>query len=269
MLEKIIEFCHEAGIEILRFYETATPVTYKQDRSPLTKADQVSHELLMKALGGLVPKIPVLSEESSTETALALRQADKYWLVDPLDGTKEFLKRTGDFTINVALIHAGQPVLGVVYVPVREITYYSERGAGAWRRSDGAQPIQIHTSPVSVERMRIVASKDHAGPDVEALLHRLPGAEVTSIGSSLKFCLVAEGKADFYPRLVPTMEWDTAAAQCIVEAAGGSVQTLDGARLTYGKPMWKNPSIVTVGDPAFRWQALLSEPSEKGSSFTS
>lgn len=256
MLDKIIAFCREAGTEILRFYHTDTPITYKEDRSPLTKADQASHELLEKALGGLMPAIPVVSEESSSET-LAPRRRDRYWLVDPLDGTKEFLKRSGDFTVNVALIQDGYPALGVVYVPARETTYFAERGAGSWRQSNGANRTQIRTSSVLIGRMRVIASKDHAGPEVEALLRRLPSAEVTSIGSSLKFCLVAEGKADFYPRFVPTMEWDTAAAQCIVEAAGGSVQTLDGSRLTYGKPAWRNPAIVTVGDPAFHWRDLL------------
>jgi 3'(2'), 5'-bisphosphate nucleotidase len=257
MLEKVIGYCREAGIEILRFYGSESQVSYKEDKSPLTAADRASHDLLVRALEGQTPTIAVVSEESASETTIEPGQADNYWLVDPLDGTKEFLKQSGDFTVNVALIQGGQPVLGVVYVPAKEVAYFAERGSGAWRQTDNAKAVQIRTRPHSRETTRIVASKDHAGPEVEALLRRVPDAVVTSIGSSLKFCLIAEGEADFYPRFVPTMEWDTAAAHCVVENAGGSVQTLDGNMLRYGKPMWKNPSIVTVGDPAFRWRELI------------
>jgi 3'(2'), 5'-bisphosphate nucleotidase len=257
MLEKIIGYCREAGAEILTFYGVESSISYKQDNSPLTAADRASHEVLVKALENLAPRYPVVSEESASENNMKPGQADEYWLVDPLDGTKEFLKQSGDFTVNVALIRGGHPVLGVVYVPARDVAYFAEQGSGAWRQTDHDEAVQIRTSPHSSERTRLVASKDHAGPEVEALLRRLSGAAVTSIGSSLKFCLIAEGKADFYPRFVPTMEWDTAAAQCVVESAGGSVQTLDGNLLCYGKPMWKNPSIVTVGDPAFRWRELV------------
>lgn len=258
MLESIKTFCRKAGVEILRFYGTDAQVTYKEDRSPLTAADKASHEYLVRELTKLTPGIPVVSEESAEDATPAPGQMDKYWLVDPLDGTKEFLKRSGDFTVNVALIQNGHPVLGVVYVPVREVSYFAERGHGVWRQTDGAPATAIHTVPAVKERMRVVASKDHAGPEVEAMLRRLPGAELTSIGSSLKFCLVAEGKADIYPRFVPTMEWDTAAAQCIVETAGGTVQTLDGQPLTYGKPGWKNPSIVTAGSADLGWGAWLA-----------
>jgi 3'(2'), 5'-bisphosphate nucleotidase len=258
MLGKVLCFCREAGAEILRLYAGETEVTYKEDRSPLTAADRASHELLVRRLGCLTPAIPVISEESPSHPDPAAALNGQFWLVDPLDGTKEFLKRNGNFTVNVALVRNGQPVLGVVFAPVSDVAYFAQRGSGAWRRESRAEAVPIHTRPAVADRLRIVASKDHAGPEVKALLGRFPTAEITSIGSSLKFCMVAEGAADFYPRFVGTMEWDTAAAQCVVEEAGGRVLTLDGAPLCYGKRNWRNPSILTIGDPIFDWRKAVT-----------
>jgi 3'(2'), 5'-bisphosphate nucleotidase len=177
--------------------------------------------------------------------------------VDPLDGTKEFIKGTGEFTVNIALVSGAEPVLGVVHVPVTGVTYWGRQGAGAFMaRADGA-PVAIHTRPAPMERLVIVASKDHAGPQVEAMLKRLPTASTANLGSSLKFCLVAEGKADFYPRLAPTCEWDTGAAQCVLEAAGGGVTDTEGRRLAYNKAELTNPSFLAFGDPRQDWRALL------------
>jgi 3'(2'), 5'-bisphosphate nucleotidase len=263
LLVEVVALCRKAGAEILRHYGADCPVIAKADHSPLTAADQASHNFIVKTLGNLTSHIPIISEEGSFEPSHDGSIPAEFWLVDPLDGTKEFLKRTGDFTVNVALLQSARPVLGVVYTPTSGLTYFAGPDGNAWRQQSDSAATQIRTSRASSESLRIVASKDHAGPEVEALLRRLPGARLSSIGSSLKFCLVADGTADFYPRFVPTMEWDTAAAQCIVEAAGGRLLTLDGEPLTYGKLGWRNPSIVTVGDLTLPWRDWIASPPEE------
>ena len=186
-----------------------------------------------------------------------MESLEKFWLVDPLDGTKEFIKKSGEFTVNIALIQAGRPILGVVHCPVTGITYSAESGQGAWRQDKDGPFTAIHARKADAAALAVVASRDHAGPRVSKMLARMPGAELASVGSSLKFCLVAEGKADVYLRDLPTMEWDTAAAQCVVEAAGGQVLTLDGNALSYRKPEMRNPAILTIGDPAFPWRQYI------------
>lgn len=257
MIEGIRQIATEAGRVILRHYKQPIHVTAKADASPLSEADRASHEFIVAALQRLQPGVSVVSEESG-EAVLALgAPAGSYWLVDPLDGTKEFLKGTDEFTVNIALIEAGRPVLGVVHVPALNITYTAQHGVGAWRQEGTGAPVPIRARAADPSRMAVVASKDHAGPLVARMLERLPGAELKSMGSSLKFCLVAEGKADVYLRDIPTMEWDTAAAQCVVECAGGMITDLDGAPLVYGKREFRNPSLMTVGDPNFPWRPLL------------
>jgi 3'(2'), 5'-bisphosphate nucleotidase len=249
----------EAGRATLGFYGGNVAVERKADNSPLTAADQAAHTVIVEALRRLTPGLPVLSEESSEVEVAERRQWSTFWLVDPLDGTKEFLKGTGEFTVNIALISSGEPVLGVVHVPVSGVTYWGQRGGGAFLERPGQAPEQLHTRAAHLERLVIVASKDHAGPRVEALLRRLTTASTTSLGSSLKFCLVAEGRADFYPRLQPTCEWDTAAAQCVLEAAGGAVTDTEGRRLAYNKEQLTNPSFLAFGDASQDWRALLEE----------
>lgn len=255
MIESIQALCIEAGRLILDLYHADPQVALKEDQSPLTRADLAAHEFLLNALGQLTPSIPVVSEEGLSATAIG--PLEEYWLVDPLDGTKEFLRRSGDFTVNIALIRQATPVYGIVYAPVRQLAFFARRNAGAWRQDRDSPPVSIRTAPTPDEGLRVVASRDHAGPEIAVLQRRLPAVELKSMGSSLKFCLVAEGEADFYPRLAPTMEWDTAAAQCVVESAGGAVLTLDGKPLTYGKEGRRNPPIVTVGNPAADWPAWL------------
>jgi 3'(2'), 5'-bisphosphate nucleotidase len=255
---EVCELAREAGERIMHFYRGGISVTWKRDASPLTSADSASHDLLMESLRSLTPEISVISEESDEVINGIVAAGTSFWLVDPLDGTKEFIKGTNEFTVNVALIETGQPVMGVVYAPALNLIYYGSRNSGSWRKA-GTDPI----TPISVRRadaarMSVVASKDHAGPLVGAMLARLANPQLQSMGSSLKFCLVAEGKADLYLRDLPTMEWDTAAAQCIVEAAGGGVYTLDGKSLQYGKPTLKNSAIMTVGDTTFDWLSLVS-----------
>jgi 3'(2'), 5'-bisphosphate nucleotidase len=257
MLNELCRIAAAAAAVTLRYYKRSISVTTKSDYSPLTEADRASHDYLVAALGKLTPKWPVISEESNNNPAADAGQAERYWLVDPLDGTKEFLKGTDEFTVNIALMEAGRPILGVVQAPALALTYYGERGTGAWRQQGSEAPAPLRTRAADPARLAVVASKDHAGPKVSLLLARVPGAELKSMGSSLKFCLVAEGKADLYLRDLPTMEWDTAAAQCIVEAAGGLVCELSGHPLRYGKSDLRNSAIITVGDPCFAWQQLL------------
>lgn len=258
----VLAIAREAGRVILGYYEGPTLVEYKPDDSPLTQADRASHRCIVEALREAYPGIPVLSEESDPEEVAGRRGWDQFWLVDPLDGTKEFIKRTGQFTVNIALVEGSEPVLGVVHVPVEGLSYGAVRGGGAFKQVGEAEPQPIRVRRADPARLTVVASRDHAGPEVAAILARMAEAgievEAASMGSSLKFCLVAEGAADFYPRTVPTMEWDTAAAQCVVEAAGGRVTTLGGERLGYNKTSLRNPSIVTCGDSSVDWQRYLA-----------
>jgi 3'(2'), 5'-bisphosphate nucleotidase len=247
-----------AGKRIMPFYKNGATITWKADASPLTSADSASHDFLMESLGSLTPHIPVISEESIDAINGSLHAGRSFWLVDPLDGTKEFLKGTDEFTVNLALIEAGRPVLGVVHAPALGLTYYGLRGSGSWRKAGEEPSSRISTRRANSLELAVVASKDHAGPLVGVMLGRLTRPQLQSMGSSFKFCLVAEGKADLYLRDLPTMEWDTAAAQCIVEAAGGGVYSLDGQPLRYGKPGLKNPAIMTIGDVQFNWQPLIS-----------
>ena len=257
MIDDIRRIAAEAGDAIMNTYDDPAQVETKEDDSPLTQADRAAHNCIVAALTALTPDIPVLSEESegiSTEERMGW---DRFWLVDPLDGTKEFIKKTGQFTVNIALIENGEPTIGVVLAPASGLEYFAARGNGAFKRLSQAEPVAIRVSEADNTKLRIVASRDHAGPKVAAMLEKLPNAELVSMGSSLKFCLVAEGAADLYPRFVPTMEWDTGAAQCILEEAGGAVCTLDGYRLAYGREDLRNPSIIAAGHPALDWKSLL------------
>lgn len=262
MLARIRRIAEEAGAQILTHYEDEIPVDYKADDSPLTQADRASHRLIVGRLRAAFPEIPVLSEESDPAEVAERRSWTRFWLVDPLDGTKEFIKRTGQFTVNIALVEDGEPTLGVVYIPAQDVTYFARRGEGAFRQNGDGAPARVAVRTADPERVVVVASRDHAGPEVAAILERIAAAgievEAASMGSSLKFCLVAEGAADFYPRTVPTMEWDTAAAQCVVEEAGGAVTTLDGARLRYNKASLRNPSVMAFGDAGAGWQRFLA-----------
>jgi 3'(2'), 5'-bisphosphate nucleotidase len=257
ILEEICSIAEKAGARAMNFYHGHTSVTWKSDSSPLTEADQAAHDLLIQLIPGVISDVPVISEESQDAARTLVDPAAPFWLVDPLDGTKEFLKGTGEFTVNIALVEQGRPVLGVVYAPALDRIFFADVDGGAFRRDKNESPVAIRVQKADLGRLRIVASKDHAGPMVQAMLGRLPNPELKSMGSSLKFCLVAEGQADIYLRDVPTMEWDTAAAQCIVESAGGTVCTLDSRPLRYGKPGLKNPTILTFGDVNLPWATLL------------
>ena len=233
-----------AGDAILTIYRQPFAVEYKQDESPLTAADQGAHEVIVQALARLAPDIPVLSEESDAETMQARLGWSRYWLVDPLDGTKEFVSRNGEFTVNIALIDHGRPVWGLVYAPVLDRLWYGGKGIGAWRVADGKHEA-IQTRPHEAgQAWRVVGSRNHLSQETLDYLAPFGEIELVSMGSSLKFCIIAEGGAELYPRLAPTCEWDTAAAQAVLEGAGGSVTQLDGTALAYNKPNILNPWFV-------------------------
>lgn len=250
LLPSVVSLARKAGEEIMAVYiGTEIEVGYKDDLSPLTQADLASHHVIVQGLTHLTPEWPVLSEESE-EIPYQQRSAWEYfWLVDPLDGTKEFLRRNGEFTVNIALIHRGTPILGVVYAPAIDTMYFAAGGVGAFRTS-GGESVRIHAGTTSHGTIRVVASRSHAGNgSLDRFCGGLSGYELVVMGSSLKFCLVAEGSADVYPRTGPTMEWDTAAAHCIVQEAGGSVLDLEGNPLLYNKPILINPGFVTRCNP--------------------
>ncbi|AVP91806.1 3'(2'),5'-bisphosphate nucleotidase CysQ [Aeromonas rivipollensis] len=233
-----------AGDAILAIYRQPFAVEYKQDESPLTAADQGAHEVIVQALARLTPDIPVLSEESDAETMQARLGWSRYWLVDPLDGTKEFVSRNGEFTVNIALIDHGRPVWGLVYAPVLDKLWYGGKEVGAWRVADGTHKA-IQTRPHEAgQAWRVVGSRNHLSQETLDYLAPFGEIELVSMGSSLKFCIIAEGGASLYPRLAPTCEWDTAAAQAVLEGAGGSVTQLDGTALAYNKPNILNPWFV-------------------------
>ncbi len=259
-LEPTETIAADAGREILRVYERDFDVEKKGDGSPLTEADRAAHRLIVARLEALSPDVPVLSEESAAIDYETRAGWKVFWLVDPLDGTREFVKRNGEFTVNIALIVGHEPVLGVVHVPVTGVSYLACRGRGAWKREQVGAALQaIHVRPVPEERLTVVASRSHAGDSLKGALERLGPHETVSMGSSLKLCLVAEGKADLYPRLGPTSEWDTAAAQCVVEVAGGRVTDLDNRPLRYNKESILNPSFVVAGPGERNWAQLFAD----------
>lgn len=251
LLAAVCKLAREAGQKIAALYNSPDQITveHKQDGSPVTAADQVSNDYIVSGLLALTPEWPVLSEESADIPYADRANWERFWLVDPLDGTQEFLQRTGEFTVNIALIERHQPILGVVYVPMSSITYYAQQGLGAYKNG---QP--IHVQPCSDGPVRVIASRRHAVNVLAPILERLDSYEITHAGSSLKFCRIAEGLADLYPRLGLTSEWDTAAAQCIVEVAGGYVLDAHGLPLRYntGDSML-NPHFVVISSRDNNW----------------
>ena len=257
LLPQINRLAQRAGAEILDVYGQSFDVASKQDNSPLTQADLRAHAVISQGLKTLTPDIPVLSEEASDIAFDVRKQWQRYWLVDPLDGTKEFISRNGEFTVNIALIEDHLPVLGVVHVPVKGTTYFGAKGVGAFRQTNDAPAERIEVRSPAAKPLRVVGSRSHAGAETEAYLHKLEEHTLLSIGSSLKFCLVAEGSADLYPRFGPTSEWDTAAAHALVEAAGGAVVDVQGQPLRYNtKESLLNPYFLVFGDRSRNWAAL-------------
>lgn len=248
LLDGVETIAREAGAAILSIYARNFAVQEKSDKSPLTEADEAAHSIIARRLAGLIPDLPVLSEEAVGDFS-GPDANGCYWLVDPLDGTKEFIKRNGEFTVNIALIERGRPVLGVVFAPALGVCYSAAEGIGAFKQSDasGRQPISAAEHREGTP-WRVVGSRSHAGDSLGDFLRQLGEHELVPMGSSLKFCLVAEGRADLYPRLGPTSLWDTAAAQCVVEQAGGKVVRLSGEPLDYANvSATLNPFFVVYG----------------------
>jgi len=260
LLSAVLDIAREASAAIMRVYAGEFAVEHKQDDSPLTLADCEAHRIITAGLQILTPQIPVLSEESPAEYhAFAHRRRwPTLWLVDPLDGTREFIKRNGEFTVNIALIHEHRPTLGVVTVPAAHLAYTGAAGLGA-QRIDRQATQRIHTQQPHRTIPVVVGSRSHRGDSLDAVLAKLGPHELCAVGSALKFCRVAEGAADFYPRLGPTSEWDTAAGQAVLEAAGGQVLNLQGEPLSYNRrDTLLNPDFMAIGDPQFAWQTLVS-----------
>ncbi|GJM12855.1 MAG: 3'(2'),5'-bisphosphate nucleotidase CysQ [Pseudohongiella sp.] len=270
LLHAVNEISIAAGKEILDVYnaDQLIEVSIKQDDSPLTDADRRAHRLIVDRLSSLTPDIPVLSEESDVIDYSIRKTWQRYWLIDPLDGTKEFINRNGEFTVNIALIENGRSVAGVVHVPVSGISYFGGTGLKAWKQDsnrEAGEAYEISCRPIEKGReLCIVASRRHLGDRMSEIIETIEGhfgeVSLTSMGSSLKMCLLAEGKADIYPRMAPTCEWDTAAAHGILAAAGGEIVDLQFQPLSYNsKPDLLNPFFIALADPLFPWQPLLDK----------
>lgn len=250
LLNAVISIAEQAGAAILDIYQqdsAAFNVTDKADNSPLTAADLASHQLIVNALQALTPELPILSEEAADISWDIRKTWQRYWLVDPLDGTKEFIKRNGEFTVNIALIEDGEPVLGVIYAPVLNKTYFAAKGEGAFvKTADTTKPIQVAKPGSSV---RVVGSRSHPSPELAGYLAQFVKHDMVPVGSSLKFCLVAEGSADVYPRFGPTMQWDTGAGHIIAQEAGATV-SFDGiSRQVYQRENLLNPNFIVSALP--------------------
>lgn len=257
--EACIGLAREAGAAIMDVYGGDFSVQAKDDDSPLTQADLASHRLIVAGLRALTPDIPVLSEEDAGIPWSVRRAWRRHWLVDPLDGTREFVKRNGEFTVNIALVEDGRPVLGVVYAPVFDYLLHGLRGEGAFLREAGDDR-RLATRRPAEAPLRVAASRSHLDERTAAALARMGETERHGLGSSLKFCRIAEGVIDVYPRFGPTSEWDTAAAQCVLEAAGGAVLRLDGRPLDYNrKDDILNPHFIALGDTGLPWRDWLGE----------
>lgn len=248
LIDALRPVVRKAGRETVRIYQKKDyTVRKKEDQSPVTEADEISERIILDALREITPEIPVISEERAEVGDIPSIAGGKFWLVDPLDGTKEFIGETGEFTINVALVMGDRPVLGLIGVPLKE-TIYAAAGPGTATLAVGEEePRPITAVEASPEGFVVVSSRSHAGPKTEEYLTTLKVRERRNFGSALKFCVIAAGEADLYPRFGRTMEWDTAAGHAILLAAGGNITTLNGEQLRYGKPNFENPAFVARG----------------------
>lgn len=245
MINNLSEVAREAGAAIMKVRSNGFEIDKKDDKSPVTEADIASNEVITKHLAQLYPDIPVLSEEGTKIPYDERKKWEAFFLVDPLDGTKEFIKDNGEFCVCIALMRKDRPVLGVVYAPTQDTLYTGSIQTGAHISRQGCNPEKISTTPQEEDQaLIIVGSRSHPSPDLETYLEKLNVARMTPAGSAIKFCLVAEGKAHQYPRFNPTMEWDTAAGQAIVEAAGGTMTGLDGGEFAYNKENLRNPGFI-------------------------
>lgn len=262
-LDDVIVIAKEAGEAIMQIYSTDFSFEVKSDDSPLTEADIAAHNMIVAKLSQLTPDIPVLSEESDVIDDDLRLSWKKYWLIDPLDGTREFLKRNGEFTVNIALISEHQSIMGVVYAPVTRLTYYAAKGYGAYKQEGLAAAQQIYAKPLNLSRVTVAGSRSNADARLQVFLHGIEvktavKPELISLGSSLKICLVAEGRADVYPRLGPTYEWDTAAGHCVLHEAGGDIVDMQATTLSYNsKVSLLNPPFFATAEKVQQWAVFL------------
>lgn len=258
--EGVIALAHDAASAILGIYDSDFAVEHKDDNSPLTAADLAAHRCIVDGLARLTPDIPVISEEcADVVPAAQRRQWQRLWLVDPLDGTREFVKRNGEFTVNIALIEDGVAVFGVVQAPVTGTLWHGGATLGAFRREGGHEQAVRVRAPATAP-LRVAASRSHRDSRTESFIARMGSAEPLGLGSSLKFCALAEGRLDIYPRFGPTSEWDTAAGQCVLEGAGGAVLDPQGRPFRYNqREAILNGDFIALGDTALPWRQWLGE----------
>lgn len=247
ILPDVIKIADEASEKVLHIYQSDFKVNYKEDHSPITAADIASHDIIVKGLRQISRDIPVLSEEGAEIPWEERKKWRRFWLIDPIDGTKDFTQRTGEFTVNIAMIEDGEPVMGVVTAPALKEAFWGIKGEGAHMRDRTGRVHRIRVAEPK-DTLRVVASKNHLNEETRAFIEALGSHETVQAGSSLKFCRIAEGHADIYPRMGPTSEWDTAAAHAVLVAAGGKVQTPEGQPLVYGKENILNPNFIAAGN---------------------
>jgi 3'(2'), 5'-bisphosphate nucleotidase len=250
LAEQLLPIVAQAGAAIMKIYDGGFTVQHKEDNSPLTLADLESQHVILEGLARITPDIPVLSEESAAAPWTERQTWRELWVVDPLDGTREFVKRNGEFTVNIALVVEHEPVLGVVSAPAQGLVYWGAKGVGAFTEHHGAARVGIHAAAPQ-RPLRVVGSRSHASKETAAYLEKVAEHVMTGVGSSLKFCLLAEGKAELYPRFGPTSEWDTAAGQAVLEAAGGQVTRVDGHPMRYNcRESILNGDFIAFTDPS-------------------
>ena len=258
LLDPVIKIAYQAGKQIMEIYDQDFSVEHKSDKTPVTEADMAAHHVIDEGLAALTPDLPILSEESKPTPFSERSQWSSYWLIDPLDGTREFIKRNGEFTVNIALIENHEPVIGVVYAPVVGVLYYAARGQGAFKQSSLDKPKPIHVQDKCRTKVIVAGSRSHQSEEFKSFVAKLDDYEIISMGSALKSCLVAEGAADLYARLGLTSEWDTAAAQCVVEEAGGLLTLTNMQPMRYNtKESLLNPHFFVFGDKSIDWSKYL------------
>ena len=258
LLDGAVTLSKQAGERIMTIYNQDFSVVRKDDNSPLTEADMAAHAVIDDGLEALTPEYPLLSEESADIPFEDRARWEYYWLVDPLDGTREFIKHNGEFTVNIALIHAHRAILGVVYAPALSLCYYAAEGLGAYKQEADKPPVPIQVQSHRRDKLIVAGSRSHRGESLDRFLEKLGDYDLLSMGSALKSCLVAEGAADIYPRLGLTSEWDTAAAHCIVTEAGGRLTNTQMQDLPYNtKESLLNPHFFVFGDNSVNWSDYL------------
>ena len=245
VLEDLVDISRKAGNEILDVYKDSFEITLKEDLSPLTDADKRSNEVIISKLKSIYPGIPILSEEEKEVQFSARKSWEMFWLIDPLDGTKEFVKRNGEFTVNIALIKNQLPIAGVVYAPTKNIFWYGAENIGSYKLEEGSKAKRIEVNQSTDSPVKVVTSRSHPSAKLESYLKRFSEYEIVHMGSSLKICLVADGTAHVYPRLGPTMEWDSGAGHAVLKFAGGELlDTETSVELKYNKEILRNPDFI-------------------------